>query len=454
MLQFQPSEKEHNGLPVASDWIRDLESDNSRLHKERVIEKALVAARLGSGSAEAFLYNCYLAYNPYFVYGIKQVPETVDLTGKENPWVEFWALCEKLRFRQITGDAARNAVQRMSEKFDSEQWNGLCRRVLIKDLRCGISVKTLNKVLGNSEWKIPVFEVQLAKDSKGHPNKLRGKVRVEPKLDGVRVIAICMRDGPVVMYSRNGKEFSNFPHIAEQLRWMANNAQYDIVFDGEVVGDSFQQLMRQANRKHDADASDTHYYIFDCMPLREFQEGHCNMQAYKRLNLLQSLYDYMDPLEYVHLVDQAMEYDLDKPEEHERMQQYAEYCVNIGFEGIMIKNMDAPYECKRNDHWLKWKPVITVDLEVTAVEAGTGRNEGRLGALVCEGIDQDREIKVNVGSGLSDSDRDSFWDSRAQVIGQVVEVQADAVTQNQDGTYSLRFPRFVRFRGFEPGEKI
>ena len=60
MLQFQPSEKEHNGLPVASDWIRDLESDNSRLHKERVIEKALVAARLGSGSAEAFLYNCYL----------------------------------------------------------------------------------------------------------------------------------------------------------------------------------------------------------------------------------------------------------------------------------------------------------------------------------------------------------------------------------------------------------
>jgi DNA ligase-1 len=256
------------------------------------------------------------------------------------------------------------------------------------------------------------------------------------------------------MYSRNGKEFSNFPHIASELRLMANNASYDIVFDGEVVGDSFQQLMRQANRKHDADASDTHFYVFDVMPLREFQEGHCNMQLYKRINLLQSLYDYMDPLQYVHLVDQAMEYDLDKPEEHERMQQYAEYCVNIGFEGIMIKNMDAPYECKRNDHWLKWKPVITVDLEVTAVEAGTGRNEGRLGALVCEGIDQDREIKVNVGSGLSDSDRDSFWDSRAQVIGQVVEVQADAVTQNKDGTYSLRFPRFVRFRGFEPGEKI
>jgi len=59
-----------------------------------------------------------------------------------------------------------------------------------------------------------------------------------------------------------------------------------------------------------------------------------------------------------------------------------------------------------------------------------------------------------VGSGFSDSDRSSFWDSRSDVMGQIVEVRADAVTQNQDGTYSLRFPRFLRFRGFDAGEKL
>ena len=63
-------------------------------------------------------------------------------------------------------------------------------------------------------------------------------------------------------------------------------------------------------------------------------------------------------------------------------------------------------------------------------------------------------IKVNVGSGFSDSARDSFYQSRATLPGQIVEVRADAVTQNQDGSYSLRFPRFLRFRGFAPGEKI
>jgi DNA ligase-1 len=59
-----------------------------------------------------------------------------------------------------------------------------------------------------------------------------------------------------------------------------------------------------------------------------------------------------------------------------------------------------------------------------------------------------------VGSGFSDGDRDVFWSNRSSVVGQTVEVKADAVTQNQDGTYSLRFPRFIRFRGFEPGEKL
>jgi len=92
--------KKYNGLQVASDWVRDLEADNSRLHKEGVIEKALVAARLGSASAECFLYNCYLAYNPYFTYNVKQVPETEGLEHRENPWVQFWGLCESLRTRE------------------------------------------------------------------------------------------------------------------------------------------------------------------------------------------------------------------------------------------------------------------------------------------------------------------------------------------------------------------
>jgi DNA ligase 1 len=87
-------------------------------------------------------------------------------------------------------------------------------------------------------------------------------------------------------------------------------------------------------------------------------------------------------------------------------------------------------------------------------EEGTGRNVGKLGAIIVEGEDDGKLIRTNVGSGLTDADRDEFWHNRDSLSGRVVEVRADAVTQNQDGSYSLRFPRFKGFRGFVSGEKI
>ena len=150
----------------------------------------------------------------------------------------------------------------------------------------------------------------------------------------------------------------------------------------------------------------------------------------------------------------GLEVDLDTTEGHDQMRRFANDAVANGFEGIMIKNVEAPYECKRSSFWMKWKPVMSVDLTVIGMEEGTGRNEGRLGALICEGVDSERHIRVNVGSGLTDSDRDVFWADRNRILGHLVEVQADAVTQNQDGSYSLRFPRFLRFRDFEAGSKL
>ena len=140
---------------MAADWIRDLQRSSSRLHKERVIERALIAHRLGSASAECFLYNCYLAYNPQFQYKCKFVPQTTGHINRQNPWTKFWGVLEMLRTESLNRNKLDKIVVETSELFDSEQWNTVCRGVLMKDLRCGISVKTLNKVLGNSEWRIP-----------------------------------------------------------------------------------------------------------------------------------------------------------------------------------------------------------------------------------------------------------------------------------------------------------
>ena len=454
MLDMQ--DVKFQGLKLAADWIRDLESSDSRIHKEKVIEKALMAAKLGSANAQCFLFNCYEAYNPFHVFGVRQVAETQDLTGRDNPWPRFWAVLEGLRTRSITGHAARDAIEAVSQEFDSEEWNGLCRRVIIKDLRCGISEKTLNKVLGKTEWKIPTFTCQLATDSNDHQSKMKGTKRIECKLDGVRVLALCTKN-TVTLFSRNGKQFENFPDIQEQLNRIKHRISLEtkgpFVLDGEIVGESFQALMKQAQRKDNVKTKDMNYYIFDVIPLADFERGFWNAQQHKRTQMLEINQSEIEAESNLRIMP-GMNVDLDTAQGHDVMRRVADDAVTQGFEGIMIKDIGAPYECKRSSFWMKWKPVMTVDLNIVGFEEGTGRNAGRLGAIICEGVDNDRNIRVNVGSGLSDADRDEYWHSRDDLLGRVVEVAADAVTQNQDGTYSLRFPRFVRFRGFEQGEKL
>lgn len=444
---------------VAAGWVRDLESTDSRIHKEKTIEKALMAAKLGSADAQCFLFNCYQAYNPFHVFGIRQVPETSGLTGRDNPWTQFWALLEALRTRSITGNRAKEAIKKLSQAFDSEEWNMLARRVLIKDLRCGISEKTINKVVGRTEYKIPVFSCQLAQDSTDHPKKMKGIKRLECKLDGVRVLAV-VNGASVTLYSRNGKQFENFPQVAAAIEdarrpymlW-SGGSPGSYVLDGEIVGESFQKLMRQAHRKSNAETTGMVYHIFDIIPLEAFQEGHWNAQQHKRLEWLESARDIVEETSCLRIMP-GLDVDLDTAEGHDIMQRYAEAAIEGGFEGIMIKSLDAPYICKRSDSWMKWKPTISVDLTIVGFEEGTGRNQGRLGAIIYEGVDNERNIRVNVGTGYSDSDRDEFWSLRDQLLGVIGEIEADAVTQNQDGTYSLRFPRHKRFRGFEAGEKV
>ena len=195
-------------------------------------------------------------------------------------------------------------------------------------------------------------------------------------------------------------------------------------------------------------------HLFDTIPLGCFKAGKWDKPQWFRSSITQHwVNDHKNVLKHV----QALEFEtlnLDTPEGQERFTELNKAAVDGGYEGVMIKDIEAPYECKRTHAWLKAKPFIEVTLEVKDVEEGTGRNTGRLGAFVCDGIDDDKHIHVNVGSGFSDANRDTYWNSRDNLIGQLVEVRADAITQNQDGTYSLRFPRFKTFRGFEPGEKV
>ena len=446
---------------MSASWIRKLNESDSRLHKEDVIKQALEASVLGSTNSINFLSFTKACYNPYVTFGVKQIPDTVGIVESENPWDDFNELMLQLSQRRLTGHAARDAVQSLAERFDSDEWNTFLAPVLRRDLRAGISDKTINKICKGSAYEVPMFGCQLATNSEGRP-EMKGNKRLEPKLDGVRALFTVylsdFNETTVMCFSRNGKVFENFTHIEEQIRenWLkmvrATNSVDQgrslgdgFVLDGEVIGHTFQELMRQARRKDNVQAEDSVFNIFDIIPLQDFRRGHWNTQLKKRIDLLDAMRPVIENMPNVELLPHIM-VDLDTAAGKDQLERYAKDNVNAGFEGIMIKEMNAPYICKRSTDWMKWKPTITVDLEVIGVEEGTGRNKGRLGALVCAGEDDAKFITVNVGSGFSDIDRDELWRDRNMVIGKTCEILCDVITQNQDGSYSLRFPRFVRFR--------
>jgi len=432
--------------------IERLEADNSRLAKE------LILAEVMHEGLDEFFEGVRMALDPLVTFGVKKVPERSDiLSGQGLDWTTFKVLANQLINRELTGHAARDAIELAMSVATTEQWNMFYRRILIKDLRCGMSEKTVNKVAkqGWPQYAVPIFGCQLAHDSANHEKKMTGVKQIEVKLDGVRVLAIC-RSGKVELFSRNGKQFHNFPHIIAQIEAVlaAKPAPYDCVLDGEVMSKDFQDLMKQVHRKDGKAATDSVLHLFDFIPLKDFLAGSWDKKQTDRSNYIKYwVLENESLLEHVQACAWE-DVDLNTTKGETRFIELNKAAVDGGYEGVMIKDVDAPYTCKRSHAWLKAKPFIEVTLTVTGAEEGTGRNEGRLGAFICEGLDDSKYIKVNVGSGFNDDQRVEYWNSRKLSMGQLIEVRADAVTQNQDGTYSLRFPRFKTFRGFEAGEKI
>lgn len=437
--------------------IQKLELDNSRLAKEAILADAM------NEGLDEFFEGLTMALDKLYTFGVKQVPVKEDDSGQGLSWENFKQLADSLYRRELTGHAARDAIKLAMDVATKDQWNFYYRRILIKDMRAGFGEKSVNSVakkLKKDQYRVPVFECMLAHDSANHESKVEGEKILQKKLDGVRVLTVVdFESRTVVMYTRNGKELENFPHITKVFEDHIDEIGRSMVFDGEVMSATFQDLMKQVHRKDNVQSSDAVLNLFDVVPLVEFKAGQSVMGQRQRINFLKNWQNIFNDSGCITIVPH-IEVNLDEMVGKIEFQDFNKQMIAEGYEGIMIKDPRAKYECKRSASWLKMKPFIEVSLTVTAVEEGTGKNQGRLGALVCEGVDDGKRILVNVGSGLTDDQRIEFWDSYQEnsesVVGQIVEVRADATTRSQDSEdlWSLRFPRFLRFRGFAKGEKI
>ncbi len=433
--------------------IQRLESTNSRISKEEILMNEMKV------NNDIFFKGMSLAYNKLITFGVKKIPES-DLDGNGISWNEFNTLAEKLISRKLTGHAARDMIMEVKSKSFKNEWNFFYKRILQKDMRCGVSEKTINNVaIKNNfpKFQIPVFACQLAQDSDSHKKKLNGKKILEVKLDGVRVISILYPNGRVDFFSRNGKELMNFDHIQNELSQCIRKKiiETPIVLDGEIVSKNFQTLMKQIHRKGSSQNEDATLFLFDILSLESFKLGIEKKTYNNRIKLLKNWYEnHINNSKNIKLIDKTF-IDLDTENGKDIFKKFNTQSIIDGYEGIMIKDPESFYECKRSTTWLKLKPVIEISLEVVNYEEGSGRNLGKLGAVIAEGEDNGKFFKLNIGSGFSDEQRLNFWKNKEDLIGQIIEIRADSISKSQDGEFwSLRFPRFKCFRGFDKKEKL
>lgn len=208
--------------------------------------------------------------------------------------------------------------------------------------------------------------------------KIKGDCLVEYKYDGVRVIGI-VKNGQAILYSRNGKIFSNFPHIEEALSKPEYNG---LVFDGEIMSDDFQALMKQVYRKSGAKTDDAYLALFDILPFKEFNTGKSKLNTIERKEQLNKLSKTFDSS--IKLVDYEI-INFDQEIGQQKFSDMNKEALDKGFEGLMIKPNNNFYECKRSHAWLKIKPFIEVTLKIIDIQEGSGKHEGKLGAFFCWG---------------------------------------------------------------------
>ena len=373
-----------------------------------------------------------LALDPFTQFYVRKIPK-YEATGS-GCLLEAMDKLFELSSRLVTGNAA---IQHLAQVLESlSPTNAMVlERIIAKDLRCGVSTATANEV-----WMglIKEYPVMLCS---GYEQKLIDKIKwpamVQLNMDGMRFNAV-VRDGAVEFKTRNGKTIDLLGNIEDEFIELANGM--DIVYDGElVVVNKDGILNRQTGNGilnkalkgtiSDTEASMVRAIIWDVIPYMYFTTGECPTPYKERFSRIKE----------TRKISKVQSYIVENIEDAQA--KFKEY-YDQGEEGIILKDMNSPWEDKRAKHQIKFKGELECDLKVVGYEEGTGKYIGKLGALICES--DDGIIKVKVGSGFNDEDREKIKEQDA--LGKVVAVKYNARIRSKHEGESLFLPIFVEIR--------
>lgn len=407
---------------MIGSMIKELMQARGALDKKRVLTRY----KTNPGIRAMLKYM----YDPELTYGIRPSPiSPMSLYDRDKPLhTEEHTLLLGLADRVYTGREAERRVEAVTSLHGP-----LVKFILGRNMQCGIQATTINSVMPGL---IPQFKAMKALDT--DVDNITYPRLAQLKYDGVRILAMN-KNGLVTFKTYNGKTV-NLPNLRQILE---HDKFYDYTLDGELVlkggkledRTSVSGMVNSAIHGGIIDETKLEYAVFDALRTSDFEACVCIQGYTKRFNNVVQLSRHHPYLTYP---ETNIVYSPDD------VNILAEWVYSQGYEGLILKMPNHMYTYKRSKEWIKVKQIKTADLRVINIEEGKGKYQGMIGALDCTGVVEGKTVLVSVGSGLSDSQRDS---NPTEYHGKTIEVKYNSlIKDSKTGVYSLFLPRFVKVR--------
>jgi ATP-dependent DNA ligase len=423
------------------DILDDLEADNSRLAKLAVLKQ---------NKNNNLLKKVFVkALDPMVKYHVRKIPKYAHVA--ENLTLdEAIDGLNILTTRQKTGNEAIAHFKHLLENV-SEDDAVVLERIIKKDLRCGVSAKTVNAV-----WPKLIFEwpVMLAA-AKG---EVKYPAYAQVKMDGMRA-NILVENGEVTVFSRAGRPIELFGAMDEEALKISEHFAGPIVLDGEfIMMDNGEALNRKTGNGilnkaikgtiSEREAQMAVMIVWDVIPLQDFKKGKSKVPYSERFENLKAALTPVDEVERFSmtlagnpnkfiLIESIM---INSPNETEELYNKA---LSEGKEGLVLKDAGSPWENKRSKFHIKMKAENVKELRVIGWTEGTGKYVGKLGSLICSS--ECGGLVVNVGSGLTDELREQY--TAEEIVGKIISVLYNEKIESKGReTASLFLPRFIEVR--------
>lgn len=375
-----------------------------------------------------------VTYDPRINFYIKQLP--MPVVNKEGNLDDFELrdidlLVERLAGRQYTGYDAKVYLRIFFSEL-TESGEALARYMLLKDIKAGISVSTINKVWPDLIFSQGYMRCSLPKDVKLNEWPWEKGVYSQVKMDGMYA-AVSNKQ----VITRNGSVFP-YDLLPEDFKRDMNKIPEHLELNGELLvrcGEIFLPR-KEGNGILNSLLQGTPisgkyslaYVTWDAQADKKFYYE----DRFNAVNSICKNTECFRPVAYrvVYSYEHAL--------------QHFQEMLSYGLEGTVLKRQDMVWKDGTSKHQVKFKIEVDIDLLCTGMIEGTGKYKGMLGALQLES--SCGKVKVDCGTGFTDAQRKNLWEN-AYPVGKIVEIKAnDLLDRVGSDTLSLFLPVFKSVR--------